>query len=113
MDEPMAVARLIAEKVQSGETVQDGDSRRPLRYGDFAILMRSMRAHAGDYAQALQDLHIPVVCDNATGLFENGEIQLLLSYLQVIDNPMQDIPLLAVLSSPFTALRRMSWQRSS
>ena len=100
MDEPMAVARLIAKKVQSGETVQDGDSRRPLRYGDFAILMRSMRAHAGDYAQALQDLHIPVVCDNATGLFENGEIQLLLSYLQVIDNPMQDIPLLAVLSSP-------------
>ena len=100
MDEPMAVAHLIAKKVQSGETVQDGDSRRPLRYGDFAILMRSMRAHAGDYAQALQDLHIPVVCDNATGLFENGEIQLLLSYLQVIDNPMQDIPLLAVLSSP-------------
>lgn len=41
-----------------------------------------------------------MVCDNATGLFENGEIQLLLSYLQVIDNPMQDIPLLAVLSSP-------------
>lgn len=100
MDEPMAVARLIAEKVQSGETVQDGDSRRPLRYGDFAILMRSMRGHAGDYARALQDMHIPVVCDNATKLFDNGEIQLLLSYLRVIDNPMQDIPLLAVLSSP-------------
>ena len=47
MDEPMAVARLIAKKVQSGETVQDGDSRRPLRYGDFAILMRSI-IFAGD-----------------------------------------------------------------
>ena len=100
MDEPMAVAQLIADKVAAGETVQDGDSRRPLRYGDFAILMRSMRSHAGDYARALQALHIPVICDNATKLFDNGEIQLLLSYLQVIDNPMQDIPLLAVLSSP-------------
>lgn len=100
MDEPNEVARLIDEKVKSGETILDGDRRRPLRYGDFAILMRSMRSHAEDYAQALQARQIPVICDNGAGLFTNGEIQLLLAYLQVIDNPMQDIPLLTVLSSP-------------
>lgn len=94
------IAALIQRKVKSGELIKDGDSYRPVRYGDFAILMRSLRSHAPEYAEVLQSMNVPVVCDNSTSLFDNAEIRLLLSLLQVIDNPMQDIPLLTVMTSP-------------
>lgn len=98
--EAQKIAELIQRKVKSGELVKDGDSYRPVRYGDFAILMRSLRSHAPEYAEVLQSMNVPVVCDNSTSLFDNAEIRLLLSLLQVIDNPMQDIPLLTVMTSP-------------
>lgn len=94
------IALLIQKKVKSGELIKDGDTYRPVRYGDFAILMRSLRSHAHEYAEVLQSMNVPVVCDNSTSLFDNAEIRLLLSLLQVIDNPMQDIPLLTVMTSP-------------
>lgn len=94
------IALLIQKKVKSGEMIKDGDTYRPVRYGDFAILMRSLRSHAPEYAEVLQYMNVPVVCDNSTSLFDNAEIRLLLSLLQVIDNPMQDIPLLTVMTSP-------------
>ena len=94
------IALLIQKKVKSGELIKDGDTYRPVRYGDFAILMRSLRSHAPEYAEVLQSMNVPVVCDNSTSLFDNAEIRLLLSLLQVIDNPMQDIPLLTVMTSP-------------
>lgn len=94
------IAALIQRKVKSGELIKDGDSYRPVRYGDFAILMRSLRSHATEYAETLQSMNVPVVCDNSTSLFDNAEIQLLFSLLQIIDNPMQDIPLLTVMTSP-------------
>lgn len=95
-----SIGQLIQSKIKSGEKVKDGGVYRPVQYGDFAILMRSLRAHAPTYAETLQSMHIPVICDNAVNLFDNGEVQLLLSLLQVIDNPMQDIPLLTVMTSP-------------
>lgn len=95
------IARTIMEKVNSGELIKDGDSYRPVRFGDFAILMRSLKNHINNYSEVLTDYGIPVVCDNSTNLFENNEIKMLLSLLKAINNPMQDIPLLATMMSPF------------
>jgi len=43
---------------------------------------------------------IPVFADTGTGFFKTVEILVMMSLLQVIDNPLQDIPLLSVLRSP-------------
>lgn len=95
------IAKIIKQKVKSGELIKDGDTYRPVKYGDFAILMRSLKNHINDYSQVLTDYGIPIICDNSTNLFENSEVRMLMSLLRTIDNPMQDIPLLATLMSPF------------
>lgn len=99
--EAACIARTIMEKLNSGELIKDGDSYRPVRFGDFAILMRSLKNHINNYSEVLTEYGIPVVCDNSTNLFENNEIKMLLSLLRAINNPMQDIPLLATMMSPF------------
>ena len=95
------IAQTIISKVNSGELIKDGDSYRPIRYGDFAVLMRSLKNHINNYSEVFTDYGIPVICDNSTNLFENQEIRMILSLLRTIDNPMQDIPLLATMMSPF------------
>lgn len=95
------IAKTIISKVNSGEMIKDGESYRKIQYSDFVILMRSLKNHIGNYEKVLTEYSIPVVCDNSTNLFENNEIRILLSILRTIDNPMQDIPLLATLMSPF------------
>lgn len=99
--EAALIAKTIKGKVEAGELIKDGDEYRAVRYGDFAILMRSLKSHISTYAEVLTKQGIPVICDNSTNLFENNEIRILLSMLRTIDNPMQDIPLLATLLSPF------------
>lgn len=104
--EAAAIAKLILDKVNNRELITDGDTVRPVRFGDFAILMRSLKSHINEYSKVLSDYGIPLICDNATNLFENSEIRMILSLLRTIDNPTQDIPLLATLMSPiygFTA----------
>ncbi len=95
------IAKIIIKKVSSKELIKDGDGYRPVRYGDFAILMRSLKSHIGNYSKVLTEYGIPVLCDNATNLFENNEIKMIMSLLRAVNNPMQDIPLLAVMMSPF------------
>lgn len=94
------IAKTICEKINSQELIKDGDTYRPIRYGDFAILMRSLKSHVDTYSQVLADFGIPVICDKSTNLFENNEIRILLSLIRAIDNPTQDIPLLTTMLSP-------------
>lgn len=94
------IAEMIISKVNSGELIKDGDTYRPVKYGDFAILLRSLKNRAEDYSRVLTDYGIPVICDNSGNLFDNNEIKMILSYLRAIDNPTLDIPLLAVMTSP-------------
>lgn len=100
------IAQTIQNKINSGELIKDGDTYRPVEYGDFVILMRSLKNRVDDYYQVLTDYGIPVICDNSTNLFDNNEIKIILSLLRTIDNPTLDIPLLATMMSPiysFTA----------
>ncbi|MEA4892695.1 MAG: helicase-exonuclease AddAB subunit AddA [Peptococcaceae bacterium] len=79
---------------------------RPLAYRDIVILLPAMANVADVFSQALQSRNIPVFADMGSGYFGAQEVQTAVSFLKVVDNPRQDIPLAALLLSPlygFTA----------
>ena len=98
--EAALIAKVIKEKISSKELIKDGNEYREIRYGDFAIFMRSLKTHINEYAEVLRQNNIPVICDNSSNLFDNQEIKMIISLLRVIDNPTLDISLLAVMMSP-------------
>ncbi|MBQ9000206.1 MAG: helicase-exonuclease AddAB subunit AddA, partial [Clostridium sp.] len=73
---------------------------RPVEFKDIVILLRATSAWAPVFADELMNMDIPTYADIGVGYFDTIEIKTILSLLQVIDNPMQDIPMLAVLRSP-------------
>ena len=81
-------------------TDKGADAPRPVRYHDIVILMRSLGEKADRMAQQLTDAGIPAHVQSKTGYFSSPEIRTVLAFLQIIDNPRQDIPLAAVLKSP-------------
>jgi ATP-dependent helicase/nuclease subunit A len=99
--EAIFVAERIDELVGGGLCIPDGQGgARPVSYGDFVILLRSVKDKAGVYAGALADRNIPSGMAGGEDFFEAQEIAVMISLLEIIDNPMQDIPLIAVLRSP-------------
>lgn len=76
-------------------------SMRPARFKDIVILMRSLSATQESYVRVLKEMGIPVHVENESGYFTSLEVSNVLDYLRVLDNPMQDIPLAAVMRSPF------------
>ncbi len=104
--EAAAVARKIRQLVASGATVTTKDGPRPMEYGDVAILLRTSNTTGGVYRRALAAEGVPVAEGQGGGYFSSIEVSAVLSMLAVIDNPHQDIPLIAALRSPaflFTA----------
>ncbi len=94
-------ARRIMEMAASGFPVPDGNGgTRPVNFGDFAILLRSAKARGGVFASELEALGIPVSFDRGEDFFKTTEISVMMSILTVIDNPRQDIPLIAAMKSP-------------
>ncbi len=73
---------------------------RTARYGDMVILLRSLSGWAEDFVNVLMNEGIPAYAERKTGYFTAIEVEVVLSILNIIDNPMQDIPLAAVLRSP-------------
>lgn len=102
MDEAEAdyLADLISRMHQQRYMVTDNGKQRPVAWRDFCILLRNANTHASVYARRLQRMGIPAWCDTAGAFFGTPEVSFVLSLLRVIDNPVQDIPLLAVLMSP-------------
>lgn len=90
----------IVRMVREGTPITDGGTTRPVRYADIAVLFRSDRLDGQELLNALKEKGIPVVSERGPSFFEQTEIQMMISLFQIIDNPMQDIPLLAVLRSP-------------
>lgn len=80
------------------------DGYRKIQPKDIVILLRTTKTVAQNYVEALLNLGIGAFADVATGYFETIEIQTVLALLSIIDNPIQDIPLLTVLRSPMVGL---------
>ena len=96
------VADYIRNMLTSKFPVQDDKTRelRPVREEDIVILMRSPSTRLVDYRRALESRGIRCAADAGEDFFASMEIAVLFSFLQVIDNPRQDVPLIAVLRSP-------------
>ncbi|MFD2333837.1 UvrD-helicase domain-containing protein [Cohnella sp. GCM10020058] len=86
--------------------VYDGRSglHRPLAYRDIVILLRAATSLAPVVLDELRAAGIPGYADLATGYFAAVEVDVMLSLLNIIDNPDQDIPLAGVLRSPIVGL---------
>ncbi|MGI6056145.1 MAG: UvrD-helicase domain-containing protein [Bilifractor sp.] len=99
--EALAIAGRIRELVASEKVWdRDADAFRPLMYRDCVILMRSPGRWADVYVSTLQDEGIPAYTVSKSGYFSALEVTTVLNYLNILDNPGQDIPLTAVLRSP-------------
>jgi ATP-dependent helicase/nuclease subunit A len=108
--EARIIARRIKELVgmdEKGQPVKiydkSKDTYRDAEFRDIVILLRTTQNWADTFAEELSLQGIPAYSDSGTGYFKTIEVQTMLSLLQIIDNPMQDIPLLAVLRSPIEA----------
>jgi len=107
-------AALIAQRIQrmvgapGGEAqlqVRDPDTglRRPVRYRDIVILLRSPAGRVEEYHRLLRRAGVPVIAPSA-GFFEAMEVQDCLNLLKVLDNPHRDVEMAAVLRSPLFGL---------
>ena len=104
LEDAEAEARFAARTIlaRMKEPVTEGGKTRACRFDDFAVLLRSKK-HARVWTQTLSGMGVPCYAQMEGGYFDAVEVKLLLSLLRVIDNRRQDIPLLAVLRSPFFA----------
>ncbi len=86
-------ARFVAKRIKELEA-------QGINYKDMVILLRSTSREAPVYEKELLEQGIPVFSDTASEFLESIEINTILSLLKIIDNPLQDIPLVTVLRSP-------------
>ena len=102
-DSAVCEARFIADRIErlirSGYPVLDGDTYRPVRPGDIAVLMRNM-TKAPKYIENLNLCGLRTHSKSGDSFLDSLEIMLITNLLRVISNPAQDIPLLSVLMSP-------------
>ncbi len=95
------VAQQIRDLLNSGFPVSDGaGGLRPLQAEDIAILLRSPGPVRHYYTLALEEQAVAWSAEEGGDFFQTTEVSVALSWLQIINNPRQDIPLLAVLRSP-------------
>ena len=74
---------------------------RPVEFRDMVILLRTTSGWDEEFKAALEEGGIPVYITSKTGYFAASEVQELLQFLRILDNPMQDIPLFGVMKSVF------------
>lgn len=94
------VAKKIKEIIDSNYMVYDRkQGYRKVTYKDIVVLLRSTKVSAPIFEKEISNLNMPVFSDVSSEYLESMEIQTMMSLLKVIDNPMQDIPLVTVLRS--------------
>ncbi len=90
----------IREMMDDKFSVVEKDGRkRPCEYRDFCILLRN-NAQLREYAKYFEEAEIPVTSPDEEGYLTSREIQILLDMLRILDNPLLDTSLAAVMLSP-------------
>ncbi len=101
-------ARLLAlrlKQLDGKHNIWDSERKnfRAAGWRDMAVLLRSPSGKAEIYAKEFQRAGVPLVVERG-GFYDSAEILDLLSLLQLLDNPLQDVPAIAVLRSPLVGL---------
>ena len=98
-------ARFVANKIKSlvESHFQVFDRKisgfRDVQYKDIVILLRSTKVNAPIFEEEIINLEMPVFSESSQEYLDSIEIQTIMSLLKIIDNPIQDIPLVTVLRS--------------
>ena len=103
-EEKKAEAGMVAHRIgqlmeELKITDKDTGELRNICYRDIVILLRSSSGWDEVFYQELTAAGIPALLTSKTGYFHAKEVQTLLNFLRVIDNPRQDIPLYGVMTS--------------
>ncbi len=98
-EEAAFTANRIAELLDGTHTIREGDVLRPIRPEDIVILLRSPGSVGAEFRYALEQKGVRCATGGNTDLLQTEEVGTLWSLLKVIANPLQDIPLAAVLMS--------------
>ena len=96
------VASRIASMVRDGVKVYDKAKKitRPVTFGDFTVLVRSIRKFDRAFREVFAGAGIPLAVSGSEGYFTTVEVRTALAFLSAVDNPLCDIPLAAFLLSP-------------
>ena len=104
-EEARMIAQRMKELLSTGVVLdKETGAYRPVQYRDMVILTRSVQGWAEIFSTVLAEEGIPAYSVSREGYFETYEVSVLLDYLKVLDNARQDLPLTAVLTSPFAGL---------
>ena len=106
LDDKEAEGYLLANRIKElKESYQVTDKvsgeLRPVKYSDMVILLRATKDWDEVFKKVLEQEGIPVYITSKTGYFAATEVQELLQFLRVLDNPRQDIPLFGTMKSIF------------
>ncbi len=97
IEEAAFTAERICTLLDGKHMVRQGETLRPIQPEDIVILLRSPGSVGNEFVQALEKRGIRCTTGGSTDLLQTEEISMLCAFLQIISNPLQDIPLLAVL----------------
>ena len=90
----------ISQMLKSGDEVIEKDGkRRPCCPSDFCVLVRN-NSYINTYVEELNRIGIPAKGNEETGYLKSREIAILIDLLRIISNPLQDISMVAVMTSP-------------
>ncbi len=109
LDEAQKETRLVSfrlkELIAAQTKIWDEHKKefRAAEWRDVAILLRSPRGKSEIFAKEFERAGIPLAVARG-GFYQSAEILDLLSLLQLLDNPLQDMPCIAVLRSPLVGL---------
>jgi ATP-dependent helicase/nuclease subunit A len=97
--EARMLALRLLELKDSGHQIWDDREFRAADWRDFAVLLRAPGTKAEIFAKQFERAGVPLLVERG-GFYDRSEISDLLSLLQLADNPLQDVPCIAVLRSP-------------
>ena len=97
------LAVTINKIVRSGRKIFDKKTKqmRPVSYGDIAVLLRSPKNWIDNVSRALNDHNVPFYASSVGTFYRAPEVQGIINFLRVLDNPLNDVPLFGSFTSFF------------
>ena len=101
--EARLIGRRLLELKTDGSLIWKDGQQQPVQWSDMVILLRSPRNKTEAFAKEFTRLGIPLSTTRG-GFYQSLEVADVINLLRLLDNPSQDLPLLAILRSPFVGL---------
>lgn len=98
--EACEISKLITKMIAEGYQIYENGKLRAVTYNDFCILLRSANKNCNIYSQEFLENGIPFWSENKENFLKTSEISTILSILQVVNNPLQDISLISSMLTP-------------